>query len=68
MGGRLRSLHLRWSKARRRRSWGVIVRDGRVVLRNGRPVTREQLLEGTLSPDLSDKETEDIFWHGPFTN
>jgi hypothetical protein len=46
----------------------VIVRDGRVVLRNGRPVTREQLLEGTISPELSDKEAEDIFWHGPFTH
>jgi hypothetical protein len=43
------------------------VRDGRVVMRNGRPVTKAQLLEGTLSPDLSDKETEDRYWHGPFT-
>jgi hypothetical protein len=42
------------------------VRDGKVVMRNGRPVTNSRLLEETLSPDLSDKETEDAYWHGPF--
>jgi hypothetical protein len=42
------------------------VRDGKVVMRNGRPVTNLRLLEETLSPDLSDKETEDVYWHGPF--
>jgi len=67
MGKRLRSLRLHLAKRRPRRSAGVIVRDGKVVMRNGRPVTKGQLLEGTLSPDLSDKETEDAYWHGPFT-
>jgi hypothetical protein len=42
------------------------VRDGKVVMRNGRPVTNLRLLEETLSPDLSEKETEDAYWHGPF--
>jgi hypothetical protein len=66
MGKRLRSLRLRVAKGRPRRSSGVIVRDGKVALRNGRPVTSLRLLEETLSPDLSEKETEDAYWHGPF--
>jgi hypothetical protein len=66
MGKRLRSLRLRLPIGWPRRSSGVIVRDGKVVMRNGRPVTNLRLLEETLSPDLSDKETEDVYWHGPF--
>jgi hypothetical protein len=65
VGKRLRSLRLRLARGRLPGS-GVIVRDGKVAMRNGRPVTNLRLLEETLSPDLSDKETEDAYWHGPF--
>jgi hypothetical protein len=42
------------------------MRDGKIALRNGRPVTNLRLLEETLSPELSEKESEDADWHGPF--
>jgi hypothetical protein len=55
----------RKERSRTRARSEIVVRDGRVAMKEGRPVVRGRL--GDSYEDYPDKEGDRNFWHGPLS-
>jgi hypothetical protein len=62
--GRLWDRRKERSRARARSE--IVVRDGRVAMKEGRPVVRDGRLQDSYE-DYPDKEGDKNFWHGPLS-